>query len=360
MTLPKKRRQGRASFGAQTRPKLSSFSRSLLRAWRTLKLPLADAAVVVAVSGGSDSLALLLGLDELTRAGKLKITIHVAHLDHQLRGQTGAADARAVKEVCRKLDYACTVARTNVSRRAASSGDNIEQAARRARYEFFAKISRSQHAQAVVTGHTMDDQAETVLLNLLRGSGADGLAGMAAVRAMNEGEDIVLARPLLTWATRTDTENYCRRRAFAYRVDEMNSDEKFARVRARTQLVPLLKTFNPAIVEGLARTADILRDESAALDAAAARLVELAAEGTAGLRMDLLRLSSPGLRRRAIRRWLASQRGGLRRLTQAHIAAVENLILSSKSGRVTELPGGGTVSRAAGKLRYHARPRRAA
>jgi tRNA(Ile)-lysidine synthase len=204
----------------------------------------------------------------------------------------------------------------------------------------------------------MDDQAETVLLNLLRGSGSSGLGGIEPVRPVAAESEVLLARPLLSWAQRPDTEGYCREQAVEFRTDLMNINEKFARVRVRRQLLPLMQTFNPKLVAGLARTAEILREDSGALDGGAARLLELSLEPdldgqTSGsLRFDLLAEAPPALRRRALRLWIERCRGDLKRVERVHIVALERLLLGDRGGRVIELPGGARVSRKRGLLKY--------
>jgi tRNA(Ile)-lysidine synthase len=346
-----------------SRLKLSGFAQSLRREWQRLGLAQSDETVLVAVSGGADSVALLLALDELVKAGKLKLTIAVAHLDHKLRGPASKSDALWVAKLAKQLCHEFTVSSVDVKKRTASRRDNLEQAARRIRYGFLAETAKRRSAKMVLTGHTMDDQAETVLLNLLRGSGADGLGGIEPLRPLIEGKETLLVRPLLSWARRADTEDYCRLREVEFRQDEMNLDESFARVRVRRQLLPLMERFNPKVVQGLTRTAEILREDTIALDSAAARLLEMAAEsagaarngkGGASLRLDLLAMAHPALRRRALRQWLGQCRGNLRRLERVHILAVESLLLGNHGGRAIELPGGSKVSRKSGLLRYHA------
>ncbi len=251
------------------------------------------------------------------------------------------------------------MASIDVKQRAARSGDNLEQTARRARYEFLQKTAKANHAGVVLTAHTLDDQAETFLLNLLRGSGGEGLVGIDLKRRLESQSNVMLVRPLLSWATRAATENYCRARSIDFRIDATNIDEKLNRVRVRRQLLPLLKTFNPNFVEGVARTMEILREDNVALDAAASRLLDLSAaqqpnRKTQSLRTDLLKLAPLALRRRALRMWLALGRGDLRRIESAHINAIEHLLNSSKSGRLIELPGGSSVSRKGGLIRFHA------
>jgi tRNA(Ile)-lysidine synthase len=325
----------------------------MIREWRRLELDTRGDKVVVAVSGGADSVALLLAFDELIRARKIKIEIVVAHLNHKLR-EAGPDDARWVQELAKRLGHRAVVRAADIKTRARRLNDNLEQAARRVRYEFLGKVAKSNRARLVVTGHTMNDQAETVLLNLIRGSGSDGLRGMEPFRRLSVASEIVLARPLLSWAARSDTESYCRRQSVEYREDPMNLDESFARVRVRRQLVPLLEQFNPRFIQGVTRSAEILRDDNIALDRAAGRLLELSREGESwSLRGDLLRGAPAALRRRALRLWLGQQRGDLRRIEHAHVTAIENLLLSRKSGRVVELPGGAEALRQDGMLHYH-------
>lgn len=345
-----------------SRSGISRFSQLLLREWKRLNLPVTNANVVVAVSGGADSVAMLLALDELIRSDRLNLKLLVAHLNHRLRGKVSDADANWVGSLAKSLGHRVTVSGVDVKRRAAKTGDNLEQAARRARYEFLTAKAGSVKAKVVLTAHTMDDQAETVLMNLLRGSGAQGLGGVEPVRPISSDSDVLLARPLLSWARRRETEDYCRQRGVEFRSDEMNLDEKFARVHVRRQLLPLMETFNPNLVEGLARTAELLREDSVALDRGATTLLELSIEpdgvplkgpkARTILKVDLLAAAPSALRRRALRLWIGRCRGDLRRLERVHIIALENLLLGDKGGRVVELPGGARVSRKRGALEY--------
>lgn len=357
----KKAKAGTKKRASITRAKLSRFAQSLSREWRGLQLPETD--TVVGVSGGADSVALLLALDELIRANKLKVKIFVAHVDHRLR-KTASSDARWVKNLAKALGHDVSISRVEVRKLATQNRDNLEQAARRARYKAFAAIAQKQRAGIVLTAHTMDDQAETVLLNLLRGSGSDGLSGIERVRPLDKSGKILLVRPLLSWARRRETEQYCLERRVESRHDEMNHDERFARVRVRRQMLPLMESFNPRVVEALGRTAELLRDDSDALESAAKRLLELStADGVIEgieLRTDLLASGRPALRRRALRLWLGEQRGDLRRLELVHIRAVENLLIGNRGGRTIELPGGATVSRNRGLLAFKGPPASAA
>ena len=259
------------------RPRLSHFAGRLLTSWRRLKLPTTGEHVVIAVSGGADSTALFLALDEILHAGRLSLKLTVAHLDHGLR-KPSKEDRLWVTGLAKELGYESVSRRIDVKRRATRSRDNLEQAARHSRYEFLEKTAKDVGSRLVLTAHTLDDQAETIMLRLLRGSAAEGLSGIRDVRLLNPVSEIQLARPLLSWARRADTLGYCDLRRVEFRADEMNENENFARVKVRKQLLPLMQTFNNRIVEALARTASLLREDAATLSAEASDLLKLAGD----------------------------------------------------------------------------------
>lgn len=318
--------------------------------------------MVVGVSGGADSTALLLALDELTTAKKIDLKIIVAHLDHGLR-QESRSDARWLRQLTKSLDSApeIVIGKANLKRsKQTGVTENLEQAARKARYDFLVKTAGKRKAQLILTAHTLDDQAETILMRLLRGSAAEGLGGIVPVRSLAPNSDFRLIRPLVSWAHRAQTEDYCVRRKVNYRVDAMNSDEAFSRVRVRKQLLPLMKSFNPRIVEALSRTAALLNEDTQALAAAAKGLLEAAARqnGTAGetnprsINVSVLAKAPAALRRRALREWILQARGDLRRVEMVHLLAVEALLGGQRGGRVAELPGRMTVIRKRGWLEF--------
>jgi tRNA(Ile)-lysidine synthase len=349
----RQRPAARAAKKVQTRgrPALSKFARSLQREWRRLQLPLKNEPLIVGVSGGADSVALLLALDELTKARKLDLKLIVAHIDHRLR-KTSGDDARWVKALAHRLGYVIAISRVDLK----SRKDNLEQAARRARYEALAKLAQKRNAGLVLTAHTLDDQAETIVFNLLRGSGSEGLSGMETIRQLKENRETLLVRPFLSWARRADTERYCHDRNIDFRLDEMNEDETFTRVRIRRQLMPLMESFNPRIAEAISRAGELLKDDNDALDRAAGRLLELSMDESKKekqLRTDLLAVAPAALRRRALRLWLERCRGHLRRLEFAHIASVESLVVENRGARTIELPGGAGVSRKRGLLAFN-------
>jgi tRNA(Ile)-lysidine synthase len=328
--------------------------------------------MVIGVSGGADSVSLLLSMHELCELNKLDLRLVAAHYNHHLRDGASDSDEEFVKQVCaeRKIELA-------VGHGEHIDGGNIEQRARLVRYEFLHQIAKRLDGFAVATGHTMNDQAETFLINLLRGSGPTGLCGMKPVRPLDEekrkrGDEItrsecevaaektktaegdappllpfsssplLLIRPLLTWAKRIHTEGYCRDKGVEYRYDTMNEDTAFKRVRIRKILLPLLEDFNPNIIETLARTTSLMQQIPNPKWTSDEDTLEIAA----------LRTMSTEAMQNKLRLWLEQKRGSTRSLSMRHITAIERLVRSGKSGRVAELPGKAAVIRTNGRLSY--------
>ena len=320
---------------------MHKFVRSLITEWRKLDLPFGDATIVVAVSGGADSTSLLAAIHDLVNRKKLKdVRIIAAHFNHGLRGEESDADEAFVSD--RAIEYGFEfVAKTGkVARRG-----NLEQNARDARYKFLSGIATANSSSIVLTGHTKNDQAETFLLNLIRGSGRDGLTGMRRVRELDD--SVLLVRPLVSWAVRADTTAYCRDNKIDFRTDPMNEDEAFTRVRIRKTVLPLLAEINPKIVNTLANTAELLLDRPASETGTAAS----SGASAALLLKDLKDLPRPKLYSE-IRSWLGAKRGGLRSIQLKHIEAVERLVLSRKSGKTVELPDGGRIRKHGGRLSF--------
>ena len=343
------------------RMRINQFPRFLLAEWRKLRLPFSGETIVVAVSGGADSTALLLAIEELKNHQKLYVDVCVAHLDHRLR-KSSAKDAKWVSELAARLGFRSVIGRSKVAEEARANSDNLEQAAREARYAFLGRTAKRVSANYVLTGHTMDDQAETVLLRLMRGSGGFGLGGMDAMRPLAKNSSVKLVRPLL-WARRIETEDYCRLRKTEFLSDEMNDDQAFARVRVRKQLLPLMQSFNNRVVEALSRTATQLREDGAVLFNDSGALLRRAVVSndesgdesettTPALDVKVLANAPPALRRRALREWLSEARGSARRLEMVHLLAVEKLLEGNAGGRVVELPRGGRVKRRQNRLEF--------
>jgi tRNA(Ile)-lysidine synthase len=205
--------------------------------------------VVVAVSGGADSVALLHVLNSLK--GVYGLTLHVGHLEHGMRGQESLADMQFVEELCRKISIPFSTRSEDVPGLARAQGLSLEAAARKVRYEFLEGLANDLKATKIATGHNANDQAETLLINLLRGTGMAGLGGIRP--AMKD----KIIRPLIE-APRGEIEAYIADKGLEFRFDSSNLDERIERNKVRKTLIPLIeKEFNPGIVVSLARSASV-------------------------------------------------------------------------------------------------------
>ncbi len=348
---------------------MENFTRKLITEWRRLNLPTDDGTFVVAVSGGADSVALTLALADLRKRGKLNPRFVVAHFNHDLRGAESFADCDFVRNLTTALNIEFVCKTQRAEEKIESEKGNLEQNARQARYEFLFETAENLNAKGVLTAHTLNDQAETFLINLMRGSGLDGLSGMRPIREFalqaedentDEQSSIALIRPLLNWAKREDTENFCHFKNIEFRFDAMNEDLKFNRVRVRKILLPLLTDFNPKIIETLAQTADLLRESAEQINSKlpySTRNSDENRKPKTESRKTILNLKEltdifPAMRRTILRDWLKTNRGSLRRLELKHIEAIENLIASRKSGRIVELPNGEKIVKSGGNLYF--------
>ena len=211
--------------------------------------------VVVGVSGGADSVALLLALHELARSD-FAATLTVAHLHHGLRETTADEDQSFVENLAKRLDLPCTADRADVRAEAERDGVGIEEAARNARRRFLIGAARRADARKVALGHTADDRAETVLFNILRGTGLEGLAALGPHTILSPEDEIAIIRPLLD-VSRAEVRAFLEARGQAWREDETNADPAFARNRLRREVLPLLReAANPKVDEALLRLAD--------------------------------------------------------------------------------------------------------
>jgi tRNA(Ile)-lysidine synthase len=287
--------------------------------------------LLVACSGGPDSLALAAAAAVLGERRGVKVRAVV--IDHGLQAESAAVAAGVVAQLADVLGLPADVVRVQVS----STSGGPEAAARDARYA--ALLAAGGDAEMIVLGHTLDDQAETVLLGLARGSGPRSLAGMPAVRGR-------LYRPLLG-VRRQVTEAACAEWGLRAWSDPHNSEDRFSRVRVRERVLPVLEAeLGPGVAEALARSAGLARADADLLDElAAAELNALDAE-----LLDCARLSqlAPALRSRVLRAWLLA--GGAGEVSAAHLASVTALVTDWHGQRWVEVPGL-RVSRSGGSLR---------
>lgn len=217
-----------------------------------------SAGLVVAVSGGADSVALLHALRHLQ--GQLGIALHVASLDHGIRGEAGQRDLAFVGVLAADWRLPCTLDAVDVPLLSRKWGIGIEAAARKARYDFLARVAKQLDIACVAVAHHADDQAETLLMHIARGSGLRGLRGMRPASSLPGYPNIRLLRPLLGFS-RTDIEAYCTQHKLTYCRDESNSDTRYRRNYLRSEIIPRLQKLNPSLVDALQRLS-----ESAAVD----------------------------------------------------------------------------------------------
>ena len=276
--------------------------------------------VVVAVSGGADSLALLHALQALPAAERP--ALWVAHLDHALRPGS-ESDARFVCETAARWQLGCSSERRLVRETAARLHLSIEMAARQVRYEFLAGVAQAQGAGAVLVAHNADDQAETVLLRLLRGAGLAGLRGMRPLSRVPGAPALLLGRPLLN-VPRASIEAYCAQHALEPRQDASNADETIGRNRVRHQLLPALEAAQPRLRRILSRTAAVLASEHAVVLQATDRAWEQCALSAPAGQLAFARQPFgallPALQAGLLRRAVRTLRPALRDVDYAPIA----------------------------------------
>jgi tRNA(Ile)-lysidine synthase len=335
----------------------SELAQKLLHHLQGREWTLPGRRIGVAVSGGADSVALLLLLLELRE--QLGIVLSVAHFNHKLRGRASDTDEKFVATFAARHGLPFFVAREDVGSKAKRERANLEDAARRSRYEFFERLARENHVDKVAVAHTADDQAETVLSHILRGTGLSGLGGIHP-------ESGIVFRPLLKFR-RLELRAYLRAGRQTWREDATNRDTQRMRARIRHKLVPLLeKQFQRNVVEHLSQLADLAREEDAWLESSAELRVFLSAKEKNGeWRISLRELVAPSIQdgeakqtgtpwcrqapeamsKRMIRLLVRKAKPRSGQLSSAHVEAILRLAQQSDSGKSLPLPGGVEVRR---------------
>ena len=296
--------------------------------------------LVVAVSGGPDSLSLLYALHRLQEA--LSLTLNVAHLDHRLRGEHSAADADFVVQTCAKLGIDCTVEAADVPAFQSDHRLSLEEAAREVRYRFLAHVAEREGAHAIALGHTSDDQVETVLMNFIRGSGLRGLRGMLPTsRRRIDESDVTISRPLLN-LSKQDTIAYCEALDLNPRFDESNRSIEMTRNRIRLELLPLLQELNPAFGDAVLRLSknagDTLTVMGTNVDAAWPEAITVEGKVIRIDREKFRELDAP-VRTHLIIRALSQVKGDAQGIERVHIEDVTRAVLGTP-GTKLHLPDG--------------------
>jgi tRNA(Ile)-lysidine synthase len=344
-----------------------TLSQELLKQIRAAQFLRAGDRVGAAVSGGADSVALLLLLLELR--DKLGMVLSVVHFNHKLRGRASDADEKFVAALAAKHGLDFHAASVYVRKKAKKKRANLEDAARRARYEFFQSLVESGKLTHIAVAHTADDQAETVLAHLMRGTGLAGLGGIHPVSGS-------VFRPLLG-TRRGELRDFLRGQNQTWREDVSNRDTRRMRARIRRKLLPLLeKQFQPAVVEHLRMLADLAREDEAFLAAVVEeRTAQLVQTSGGGARISVVDLLEPwsgtgcsagaalklqakqdvrALSKRIVRRIVKNVKLQEGQLGARHVATVLELASSGQSGSTLRLPGGVEVRRERETLLFRA------
>ena len=310
------------------------------------------ATLLIGVSGGPDSVCLLHLLSLIAPTYPLRL--HVAHLDHGLRPES-AADAGYVQELCQSLDIPCISERRNVDGYRKQQQLSLEAAARAVRYRFFAEVAASVGATAVAVGHTEDDQVETVLLHLLRGTGLPGLSGMRAVSALPipGAASLRVLRPLLG-VTREDTHAYCADHGLGPREDASNLTLDYARNRVRLEMLPAARRVNRRADRAILRLAALAQADDEYWTGQVARVwPELARVADSGVTLDCAAIAQlpRALQQRLVRHAFQVVAGGTLELTQRHVDSI-CMLLPGRVGRRVSLPSNVIAERDYHVLRF--------
>ena len=289
--------------------------------------------LVLGVSGGADSMAMLDAFHRLN-----SFSIGVAHLNHCLRGDESDEDENFVESEAQNRGLESISERVDVKGIAREKKRNVEATARTARYEFLTRAALSFEAPYVLTAHTRDDQAETILLRLIRGTSPSGMRGIHSSRPLDRG--IMLHRAMLE-TTRAEVLEHVTEFNVNYRTDSSNLSSDYTRNRVRNQIIPLLRDVNPEFDEAVARLAAMIREDSSLLDFEAREALKAMAQPLEVKRIGALH---PAIRRRIVRMWIEEARGDLLRIDKAHLDAIDDLIERRRGNKMVELPDGWRVS----------------
>ena len=292
-------------------------------------------AVLIGISGGIDSITLLYSLYFLS--DKLKCSLIVAHANHGLRGEQSDREAEFVRKIADELKLPFVIEKIDVLGYMGEKGLSKQAAARELRYDFFERAAKNTSANKIALGHNADDQAETVLMKLLRGSGASGIAGMRAVRDK-------IIRPLIE-IKRDEITEFVKEKRLRYVEDPSNLEPYYLRNKIRLNLIPLLKEeYNPNIVDTLRETAEIIRDEDEFLESYCSTILSdiIQSKGNEAIEIDVLKLKNfhIAIKRRIIRIVLKMLKGDLLKISVVHVEEILNSINKGFSGKSLNLPDG--------------------
>ena len=290
--------------------------------------------IVAGVSGGPDSMALLFALWDL-REFYPGTDVIVSHVNHGLRGAESDEDAEFVREAAQRLSFPFECVRVDTEGFRKKRGLSLEDAARELRYGFFNDVLTKHSAQKIATAHTLNDQAETVIMRLIRGSGSQGLAGIRPLVGN-------IIRPLIN-VTKYEAMEYLQSKGEPWREDSTNSSDEFLRNRVRNELIPLLESYNPAVEQVLSRVAAVCAAEADFISAEAEKrfrgIARVVAGGVLGDTEKLLR-EPPAIRFSVMRKSILAVKGDLNSVSAKHLFSIDEVLRSSEPSAEINLPGG--------------------
>ena len=305
------------------------------------------ATILAAVSGGADSVCMLHVLNSLKN--EYDFALCAAHVNHMIRGIEADGDEEYVRSLCKGMGVKCYIKKCDVPLFAKERNISLEEAGRAMRYDFFNELRLKHNIDYIATAHNKCDQAETVIMRVLRGTGIDGLRGIKRAR-----EDGVI-RPLLD-VTRDEIENYCEAHNLHFKTDSTNSDIEYTRNKIRYELIPYLKRFNPSVIDALAKLADNIAEDADFIDGYAKRLYNsinspLPAHKPTALHIESLNMLHNAMRTRMYISASRDAMGGSYKLERKHIEAVDRLSRMQSGGEIN-LPSGLTVYNRYGWLEF--------
>ena len=292
-------------------------------------------AVVVGVSGGPDSVCLLHVLHSLS--DRLEIRLNAVHINHMLRDEESQADEAFTAGLCKELGIPLSIIQVDVAAMAKKLGMSLEEAGRDARYSEFERYANSIGAARIAVAHNRNDQAETVMMHIIRGTGTAGLVGMEYKRG-------AVIRPLLN-VYRKEIEQYCEEAGLSPRTDSSNLKCEFARNRVRLELFPYInKSFGADITESLCRLSSLAADDNSYLEQCALEAYEGSLEtrniGQVSMKLEQLRMLHPAVLGRVLKQAVCDAAGSTTGIGNVHYRALSDLIFYGRTGSRTELPGG--------------------
>jgi|LSQX01.3.fsa_nt_gb tRNA(Ile)-lysidine synthase len=292
-------------------------------------------AIVVGISGGPDSVCLLHLLCSLRESMELKL--YAAHVNHLLRGEESDEDESYVRDFCEKLNVELKTVHADIKKLAGSKGISLEEAGRIVRYELFDNVAHSFLANKIAVAHNKNDQAETVIMNIIRGAGLDGLKAMEHINGR-------IIRPLLG-IERKEIEDYCILHKLNPRIDSSNLENIYTRNKVRLDLVPHInKLFNADIVHSITKMSDLIKDESEYIDNCVLDLYNKTLirqeNDEFHLKLQMLQKCHIAAKRRIIRNYIKEVRGNIKGIENIHIDSIIDLVDNGKTGSMLHLPGG--------------------